>query len=71
MSFAEVLQELSSLTFSQRQMLVRRAMDLDDPALSTADEELVERRLVAHRKNPASAISLEKMKLRLRSQFKK
>ena len=71
MSFAEVLHELPSLTFSQRQLLVRRALDLDDPVLSPAHEALVEERLAEHRKNPASAVPLETMKSRLRSQFKK
>jgi putative addiction module component (TIGR02574 family) len=71
MSFAEVLQELPTLTLSERHLLVRRALDLDDPALSPADEALVEKRLVEHRKNPASAVPLETMKSRLRSQFKK
>jgi putative addiction module component (TIGR02574 family) len=71
MSFAEVLQELPALTLNERQMLVRRALDLDEPALSQADEMLVEKRLGAHRKNPASAVPLEEMKSRLRSQFKK
>jgi putative addiction module component (TIGR02574 family) len=71
MSFAEVLQELPTLTLSERQLLVRRALDLDDPALSPADEALVEKRLAAHRQNPASAVPLETMKSRLRSRFKK
>jgi hypothetical protein len=34
MSFAEVLQELPSLTVSEHQLLVRRALDLDEPGLS-------------------------------------
>jgi hypothetical protein len=71
MSFAEVLQELPSLTVSERQLLVRRTLDLDEPGLSPADEALVEKRLAAHRENPASAVQLETMKSRLRSQFKK
>ena len=71
MSFAEVLQELPTLTLSQRQLLIRRALDLDDPTLAPADAALVEKRLAAHRKNPASAVPLETMKSRLRSQFKK
>jgi len=71
MSFAEVLQELPSLTLSERQLLVRRALDLDDPMLSSADEALVEERLAAHRSNPKSAVPVETMKARLRSQFKK
>ena len=70
MSFAEVLQELPTLTLSERQLLIRRALDLDDPALSPADEALVEKRMAAHQKNPASAVPLETMKSRLRSQFK-
>ena len=71
MSFAEVLQELPLLTLSQRQLLIRRALDLDDSPLSPADEAVVEERLAAHRKNPGSALPLETMKSRLRSQFKK
>jgi hypothetical protein len=71
MSFAEVLQELPTLTLSERQLLIRRALDLDDPAWSPAAEALVAKRLAAHRKNPASAVPLATMKSRLRSQFKK
>jgi hypothetical protein len=71
MSFAEVLQELPSLTLSQRQLLIRRALDLEDPALAPADEAVIEQRLTEHRKNPNSAVPLETMKARLRSQFKK
>ena len=70
MSFAEVLQELPSLTVSERQLLIRRALDLDEPGLSPADEALVEKRLAAHRETPASAVPLETMKSHLRSQFK-
>jgi hypothetical protein len=71
MSFAEVLQELPALTVRERQLLVRRALDLDDPALSPADEAVVQERLAAHRKNPASAVPLATMKNRLRAPFKK
>ena len=67
MSFTEVLQELPALTFEQRQLLIRRAMELDDPPLSEADESLVESRLSALRDAPASAVSLDGMKTRLRS----
>jgi len=67
MSFNEVIAQLPSLTFEERQILIRRALDLDDPALSPAEEELVESRLVAHHANPESSISLNEMKERLRS----
>ncbi len=71
MSFTEVLAELPALTVSERQLLIRRALDLDEPALSGQDEELVERRLKDYRKNPDSAVPLEEMKTRLRSRFTK
>jgi hypothetical protein len=71
MSFADVLLELPSLTLSERQLLVRRALELDDSALSPADDAVVEKRFNAHRKNPASAVPLETMKSRLGSRFKK
>ena len=69
MSFAEVMEQLPSLTLQQRQVLVRRALELDDSPLSLADEVLVENRLAAHRQNPASSVPLETMKTRLRAQF--
>ena len=71
MSFTEVLAELPALTVSERQLLIRRALDLDDPTLSPEDEAVVEKRLADHRQNPGSAVSLEDMKTRLRSRFGK
>ena len=71
MSFTEVLQELSTLTFEQRQLLVRRALELDDPPLSDAEESLVESRLAALKDAPASVVTLDEMKSRLRSRFTK
>ena len=71
MSFAEVLQELPTLTVSERQLLVRRALELDEPALSPEDEALVESRLAEHRRNPGSAVPLDEMKARLRGCFSK
>ena len=71
MSFTEVLDELPELTVGQRQLLVRRALELDEPPLSPADEMLVDERLAAHRKNPDSAVPLDQMKARLHSRFPK
>ena len=34
--------ELPGLTVGQRQLLVRRALELDEPPLSPADEKLVD-----------------------------
>jgi putative addiction module component (TIGR02574 family) len=66
MNFAEVLGELPRLTFEERQELIRRAVELDDPPLSAADESLVDRRLAAHHAKPDSSVPLEEMKDRLR-----
>lgn len=71
MSFNEVLLELPALTLEQRQLLIRRALELDDPQLSNADESLVESRLAALRDAPASAVSLEEMKTRMRTRYGK
>jgi hypothetical protein len=71
MSFSEVLAESPAMTVSERQLLVRRALELDDPGLSGKDEALVEKRLEDHRRNPDSAVPLEAMKERVRSRFAK
>lgn len=70
MSFAQVLEELPALTFEQRQLLIRRALELDEPPLSDADEARVESRMAAHRDAPESSVPLEEMKARLRSRPK-
>lgn len=67
MSFNEVIAELPRLTFEERQILIRRALELDDPPLSAADEELVVQRLAEHHADPSSSVSLEELKNRLRS----
>lgn len=66
MSFAQVLEKLSNLTVAQRQIVIRRALELDEPELSASDEALVEKRLATHRKNPNSSVALDAMKKRLR-----
>jgi uncharacterized protein Smg (DUF494 family) len=67
MSFDQVLQELPVLTVEQRQLLIRRAIELDEPALSLADEALVDARLAAHHADPKSSVPLDAMKARLRA----
>ena len=67
MSFNEVIAELPHLTFEERQILIRRALELDDPPLSAGDEALVEGRLAEHHADPASSVPLDEMKRRLRS----
>lgn len=69
MSFTEVLQQLPTLTMSERQLLIRRAVELDEPGLSAEDEAIVEGRLAEHRRDPSSAVPLDEIKARLRSRF--
>jgi hypothetical protein len=71
MSFTEVLQELPVLTVAERQLLVRRALELDEAGLPAEDEAVVEQRLAEHRQDPGSAVSLDEMKARLRVRFGK
>ena len=70
MSLSQVLEALSTFSFEERQLLIRRLIELDDPPLSEADETLVESRLAAHRKDPTSSLPLEKLKEKLRSRTK-
>ena len=62
MSFNEVIDEVPRLTFEQRQILIREALELDNPPLSAADEAFIEERLAAHHADPGSSISLNQFK---------
>ena len=70
MSLSQVLDALPAFTFEERQLLIRRVIELDDPPLSEADETLVESRLAAHRLDPTSSLPLATLKERLRSRTK-
>lgn len=61
MSFQEVLAELPKLTFDQRQLVMRRILELDDPALSPAEEQLVEERRAEYGREPSSGLTLEQI----------
>jgi hypothetical protein len=70
MSFNEVIAELPRLTFEQRQILIRKALELDDAPLSSADEALIDQRLSVHHADPDSSISLEELKASILSRPK-
>ena len=67
MSFNEVIDELPRLTFEERQILIRKVLELDDPQLSADDEALVEARLADHHADPGSSLPLDDLKRRLRT----
>lgn len=70
MNVAQVLDELPAFTFEERQMVLRRVLELDDLALSIADERLIESRLAAHHLDPTSSLPLEVLKQRLKERKK-
>jgi len=70
MSLSQVLDALPGFTLEERQLLIRRAIELDEARLSEADETLVESRLAAHHANPTSSLPLDKLKKRLKSRTK-
>lgn len=69
MSFNEVMAELPKLTFEQRQMLMRRALELDESGLSPAEEHLVEERLAEYHRDPNSGVGLGETEKRLRAKL--
>jgi hypothetical protein len=71
MSFAEVLRELPSLTIEQRQLVISRALEIDDAPLSAEDEALIEQRRAAHHADPASSVPAEEILTRLEDRFGK
>ena len=71
MGFAHVLQELPALSVEQRQILIRRALELEDGPLNPEEESLVERRLDAHHKNPSSSLPWNEFKERIQRRSSK
>jgi len=69
MKLEEVLAQLPAFSVAERQELVRRALELDEPGLSAEDEILVEQRLVDHLQNPSSALDLKTIKANLRARL--
>ncbi|RYD34102.1 MAG: addiction module protein [Verrucomicrobiaceae bacterium] len=66
MSLTRVLDQLSTLSVAERQLLVLRAIEIDDSELSPEEEQLIAERLEAHREDPSSSVSFEAMKSSLR-----
>ena len=58
------------LTFEQRQMVIRKALEVDETPLSPREESIVEKRLEKLREDPDSAVSMDDINARLRRRFK-
>lgn len=66
MTFNQVVAEIPSLSFEQRQALIHQLLLMDDYDLSNDEIELVEERLKRHHVNPQSSLSLQEAKDLLR-----
>ncbi|MDP4845697.1 MAG: hypothetical protein NWR51_00405 [Akkermansiaceae bacterium] len=71
MSLAEILEELPAFSMAERQLLIRRAIELDEPGLSDAELSVVKSRLADHEADYSTAVSFEAMKEAVRSGFGK
>ena len=69
MGFSDILAELPALTMAERQLPIRRAIELDEPELSPAEETLGCQRLADPRRDPGTAVPLHEMKARVRAHF--
>ncbi len=56
MSFAEILEEIPSLSFAQRQELVRRAIAIDEDELTPGENALLDARMEAFQRDPEAGI---------------
>jgi hypothetical protein len=70
MTLTQVLEQLTAFTVEERQLLIRRVIELDDPPLSDSDERLAESRLAAHYLDPSSSVPLETLREHLKSRRK-
>jgi uncharacterized protein Smg (DUF494 family) len=71
MSFTEMLDQLPALTLEQRQELVARVMEMDEPPLTPEQEKIIQERLASFHRNPESGISLEDLMKNLRAETDK
>ncbi len=62
MKLAEILDAISKLSFSERQELVRRTIELEDEELTSEEEAILSERLEDFRRSPESGIPAEQLK---------
>jgi putative addiction module component (TIGR02574 family) len=71
MSFTEILENLETLTPEQREIVIQRALELDEPPLTPEQQKLIEERLAAHEADPSSSIPFDETIARVRAQIKR
>jgi hypothetical protein len=71
MSLTEVMNELSLLTTEERQLVISRALELDEPPFTAEDELLIESRRAAHRAQPETAVPFDEMMSRVKDRLRR
>jgi len=71
MSFTELLENLETLTPEQREMVILRAIELDEAPLTAEQQRTVEERLAAHDADPSSSIPADVVIARVGAQLEK
>jgi uncharacterized protein Smg (DUF494 family) len=67
MSFTELLENLETLTPEQREIVIQRAIELEEPILTSEQAQLVAERLEQYRRSPESFITIDELEKRLNS----
>ena len=62
MSLNEILAEIPKLSFTERQELVRRAIEVEDGELTPEEKAVLSERIEDFRRNPESGIAFDRMK---------
>lgn len=62
MSLTEILAEIPKLSFSERQQLIQRTIELEDDELTTEEKAILDQRLEDFRRNPHSGTPAEQLK---------
>ena len=62
MTLSEILAEIPKLSFTERQEIVRRTLELEDAELTTEEKAILDERLNDFRRNPNSGIFADQLK---------
>jgi putative addiction module component (TIGR02574 family) len=62
MSLTEILAEIPKLSFTERQELMRRAIEVEDADLTPEEKAILDQRLDDFRRNPNSGVPAEQLK---------
>jgi putative addiction module component (TIGR02574 family) len=70
MSLTEILAEIPKLSFTERQELVRRAIEVEDGELTTEEKTILDERLADFRRKPNSGTPAEQLKAEVLQRLK-